>query len=123
MVLEILAVGLVSAKLFLVCLCLSLGLTLFKRRKSLIVHYKYVTDTEITPQEKVPIKSEFLECLEGNEEAHHLVYRLNRMLEQNLTEYSMTTPNTMMAAGLLTTIDWLLAVSKEYQSKFLTTVL
>ena len=72
-----LAVGLVSAAISSLFLGLSLGLTLFKHREKLNVHYKYVTDTEITPQEKELIVSGVPKISEGNEETYYLVYRLN----------------------------------------------
>lgn len=86
-----------------------------------------MTDTEITPQEKDLIVSGFPKMSEGNEEAYYLVYRLNSNAGAKTLPNTgdNNNSNTMMTAGLLTTIGLVVfSVSKrKVQSKFLLTVL
>ena len=122
-----LAVGLVSAAISSLFFVSIVGVDSVQAQEKLNVHYKYVTDTEITPQEKELIVSEFPKMPEGNEETYYLVYRLNS------NAGAKTLPNTgdnnhsniMMTAGLLTTIGLVVFVvsKRKVKSKFLLTML
>ena len=122
-----LAVGLVSAAISSLFFVSIVGVDSVQAQEKLNVHYKYVTDTEITPQEKELIVSGFPKMPEGNEETYYLVYRLNS------NAGAKTLPNTgdnnhsniMMTAGLLTTIGLVVFVvsKRKVKSKFLLTVL
>jgi len=122
-----LAVGLVSAAISSLFFVSIVGVDSVQAQEKLNVHYKYVTDTEITPQEKELIVSGVPKMLEGNEETYYLVYRLNSnagaktLPNTGDNNYS----NTMMTAGLLTTIGLVAFVvsKRKVKSKFLLTVL
>ncbi|WNU95939.1 ZmpA/ZmpB/ZmpC family metallo-endopeptidase [Streptococcus sp. DTU_2020_1000888_1_SI_GRL_NUU_041A] len=122
-----LAVGLVSAAISSLFFVSIVGVDSVQAQEKLNVHYKYVTDTEITPQEKDLIVSGFPKMSEGNEEAYYLVYRLNSNAGAKTLPNTgdNNNSNTMMTAGLLTTIGLVVfSVSKrKVQSKFLLTVL
>jgi len=121
-----LAVGLVSAAISSLFFVSIVGVDSVQAQEKLNVHYKYVTDTEITPQEKELIVSGVPRMPEGNEETYYLVYRLNSNAgAKTLPNTGDNNSNSMMAAGLLTTIGLVVfAVSKrKVQSKFLLTVL
>ncbi|WP_032905765.1 ZmpA/ZmpB/ZmpC family metallo-endopeptidase [Streptococcus sp. AS14] len=121
-----LAVGLVSAAISSLFFVSIVGVDSVQAQEKLNVHYKYVTDTEITPQEKELIVSGVPRMPEGNEETYYLVYRLNSNAgAKTLPNTGDNNSNTMMAAGLLTTMGLVVfAVSKrKVQSKFLLTVL
>lgn len=121
-----LAVGLVSAAISSLFFVSIVGVDSVQAQEKLNVHYKYVTDTEITPQEKELIVSGFPKMPEGDEETYYLVYRLNSNTgAKTLPNTGDNNSNTMMTAGLLTTIGLVVfAVSKrKFQSKFLLTVL
>ena len=122
-----LAVGLVSAAISSLFFVSIVGVDSVQAQEKLNVHYKYVTDTEITPQEKELIVSGVPKMPEGNEETYYLVYRLNSNAGAKTLPNTgdNNNSNTMMAAGLLTTIGLVVfAVSKrKVQSKFLLTVL
>ena len=122
-----LAVGLVSAAISSLFFVSIVGVDSVQAQEKLNVHYKYVTDTEITPQEKDLIVSGFPKMSEGNEETYYLVYRLNSNAGAKTLPNTgdNNNSNTMMTAGLLTTIGLVVfSVSKrKVQSKFLLTVL
>lgn len=122
-----LAVGLVSAAISSLFFVSIVGVDSVQAQEKLNVHYKYVTDTEITPQEKELIVSEFPKMPEGNEETYYLVYRLNSNAGAKTLPNTgdNNNSNTMMTAGLLTTIGLVVfVVSKgKVKSKFLLTVL
>ena len=122
-----LAVGLVSAAISSLFLGSIVGVDSVQAREKLNVHYKYVTDTEITPQEKDLIVSGFPKMSEGNEEAYYLVYRLNSNTGAKTLPNTgnSNNSNTMMTVGLLTTIGLVVFVvsKRKVQSKFLLTVL
>ena len=122
-----LAVGLVSAAISSLFFVSIVGVDSVQAQEKLNVHYKYVTDTEITPQEKELIVSGVPKISEGNEETYYLVYRLNSNVGAKTLPNTgdNNNSNTMMTAGLLTTIGLVVfAVSKrKVQSKFLLTVL
>ena len=122
-----LAVGLVSAAISSLFFVSIVGVDSVQAQEKLNVQYKYVTDTEITPQEKELIVSGFPKMSEGNEETYYLVYRLNSNVGAKTLPNTgdNNNSNTMMTAGLLTTIGLVVfAVSKrKVQSKFLLTVL
>ena len=122
-----LAVGLVSAAISSLFFVSIVGVDSVQAQEKLNVHYKYVTDTEITPQEKDLIVSGFPKMSEGNEETYYLVYRLNSNTGAKTLPNTgdSNNSNTMMTAGLLTTIGLVVfVVSKgKVKSKFLLTVL
>lgn len=122
-----LAVGLVSAAISSLFFVSIVGVDSVQAQEKLNVHYKYVTDTEITPQEKELIVSGFPKMSEGNEETYYLVYRLNSNAGAKTLPNTgdNNNSNTMMTAGLLTTIGLVVFVvsKRKVQSKFLLTVL
>ena len=122
-----LAVGLVSAAISSLFFGSIVGVDSVQAQEKLNVHYKYVTDTEITPQEKELIVSGFPKMSEGNEETYYLVYRLNSNTGAKTLPNTgdSNNSNTMMTAGLLTTIGLVVFVvsKRKIQSKFLLTVL
>ena len=122
-----LAVGLVSAAISSFFFVSIVGVDSVQAQEKVNVHYKYVTDTEITPQEKELIVSGFPKMPEGNEETYYLVYRLNSNAGAKTLPNTGddNNSNTMMTAGLLTTIGLVVfVVSKgKVKSKFLLTVL
>ena len=122
-----LAVGLVSAAISSLFFVSIVGVDSVQAQEKLNVHYKYVTDTEMTPQEKELIVSGFPKMSEGNEETYYLVYRLNSNTGAKTLPNTGDNnhSNTMMTAGLLTTIGLVVFVvsKRKVQSKFLLTVL
>lgn len=122
-----LAVGLVSAAISSLFFVSIVGVDSVQAQEKVNVQYKYVTDTEITPQEKDLIVSEFPKISEGNEETYYLVYRLNSNVGAKTLPNTgdNNNSNTMMTAGLLTTIGLVVFVvsKRKVQSKFLLTVL
>ncbi|MCY7040384.1 G5 domain-containing protein [Streptococcus sanguinis] len=122
-----LAVGLVSAAISSLFFGSFVGVDSVQAQEKLNVHYKYVTDTEITPQEKELIVSGFPKMSEGNEETYYLVYRLNSNTGAKTLPNTgdSNNSNTMMTAGLLTTIGLVVFVvsKRKVKSKFLLTVL
>ena len=122
-----LAVGLVSAAISSLFFVSIVGVDSVQAQEKLNVHYKYVTDTEITPQEKELIVSGVPKMSEGNEETYYLVYRLNSNTGAKTLPNTgdSNNSNTKMTVGLLTTIGLVVfVVSKgKVKSKFLLTVL
>lgn len=122
-----LAFGLVSAAISSLFFVSIVGADSIQAQEKLNVHYKYVTDTEITPQEKELIVSGFPKMSEGNEETYYLVYRLNSNTGAKTLPNTGddNNSNTMMTAGLLTTIGLVVFVvsKRKVKSKFLLTVL
>ena len=121
-----LAVGLVSAAISSLFFVSIVGVDSVQAQEKLNVHYKFVTDTEITPQEKELIVSGVPKMPEGNEETYYLVYRLNSNAgAKTLPNTGDNNSNTMMTAGLLMTIGLVVFVvsKRKVQSKFLLTVL
>lgn len=122
-----LAVGLVSAAISSLFFVSIVGVDSVQAQEKLNVHYKYVTDTEITPQEKELIVSGFPKMPEGDEETYYLVYRLNSNTGAKTLPNTgdSNNSNTMMTAGLLTTIGLVVFVvsKRKVKSKFLLTVL
>lgn len=122
-----LAVGLVSAAISSLFFVSIVGVDSVQAQEKLNVHYKYVTDTEITPQEKELIVSGVPRMPEGNEETYYLVYRLNSNAGAKTLPNTGDNnhSNTMMTAGLLTTIGLVVFVvsKRKVKSKFLLTVL
>ena len=122
-----LSVGLVSAAISSLFFVSIVGVDSVQAQEKLNVHYKYVTNTEITPQEKELIVSGFPKMSEGNEETYYLVYRLNSNTGAKTLPNTgeNNNSNTMMTAGLLTTIGLVVFVvsKRKVKSKFLLTVL
>lgn len=121
-----LAVGLISAAISSLFFVSIVGVDSVQAQEKLNVHYKYVTDTEITPQEKELIVSGFPKMSEGNEETYYLVYRLNSNSGAKTLPNTgdNNNSNTMMTTGLFTTIGLVVFVvsKRKVQSKFLLTV-
>lgn len=121
-----LAVGLVSAAISSLFFVSIVGVDSVQAQEKLNVHYKYVTDTEITPQEKELIVSGLPKMSEGNEETYYLVYRLNSNAGAKTLPNTgdNNNSNTMMTTGLFTTIGLVVFVvsKRKVQSKFLLTV-
>ena len=122
-----LAVGLVSAAISSLFFVSIVGVDSVQAQEKLNVHYKYVTDNEITSQEKELIVSGFPKMPEGNEETYYLVYRLNSNAGAKTLPNTGDNnhSNTMMTAGLLTTIGLVVFIvsKRKVKSKFLLTVL
>lgn len=122
-----LAVGLVSAAISSLFFVSIVGVDSVQAQEKLNVHYKYVTDTEITLQEKELIVSGVPKMSEGNEETYYLVYRLNSNAGAKTLPNTgdNNNSNTMTTAGLLTTIGLVVFVvsKRKVTSKFLLTVL
>ena len=122
-----LAVGLVSAAISSLFFVSIVGVDSVQAQEKLNVHYKYVTDNEITSQEKELIVSGFPKMPEGNEETYYLVYRLNSNAGAKTLPNTGDNnhSNTMMTAGLLTTIGLVVFVvsKRKVKSKSLLTVL
>ena len=122
-----LAVGLISAAISSLFFVSIVGVDSVQAQEKLNVHYKYVTDTEITPQEKELIVSGFPKMSEGNEETYYLVYRLNSNSGAKTLPNTgdNNNSNTMMTTGLFTTIGLVVFVvsKRKVKSKFLLTVL
>ena len=122
-----LAVGLVSAAISSLLFVSIVGADSVQAQEKFNVHYKYVTDTEITLQEKELIVSGVPKMPEGNEVTYYLVYKLNSNTGAKTLPNTGDSNNfnTMMMAGLLTTIGLVVFVvsKRKVKSKFLLTVL
>jgi len=122
-----LAVGLVSAAISSLFFVSIVGVDSVQAQEKVNVHYKYVTDTEITLQEKELIVSGVPKMPEGNEVTYYLVYKLNSNTGAKTLPNTgdSNNSNTMMPAGLLTTIGLVVFVvsKRKVKSKFLLTVL
>ena len=115
-----LAIGLVSASissLFFVSIASS-G-TVFAQ-ENVAVHYKYVTDTELSKQEKDLIVKDIPKVVEDSESTYYLVYRMDEKAQlgqlPNTGEHSNLV--TVLSGGALASIGFLIfAVSRKKGKK------
>ena len=115
-----LAIGLVSASissLFFVSIASS-G-TVFAQ-ENVAVHYKYVTDTELSKQEKDLIVKDIPKVVEDSESTYYLVYRMDEKAQlgqlPNTGEHSNLV--TVLSGGALASIGFLIfAVSRNKGKK------
>ena len=115
-----LAIGLVSASissLFFVSIASS-G-TVFAQ-ENVAVHYKYVTDTELSKQEKDLIVKDIPKVAEDSESTYYLVYRMDEKAQlgqlPNTGEHSNLV--TVLSGGALASIGFLIfAVSRKKGKK------
>ena len=115
-----LAIGLVSASissLFFVSIASS-G-TVFAQ-ENVAVHYKYVTDTELSKQEKDLIVKDIPKVTEDSESTYYLVYRMDEKAQlgqlPNTGEHSNLV--TVLSGGALASIGFLIfAVSRKKGKK------
>ena len=115
-----LAIGLVSASissLFFVSIASS-G-TVFAQ-ENVSIHYKYVTDTELSKQEKDLIVKDIPKVVEDSESTYYLVYRMDEKAQlgqlPNTGEHSNLV--TVLSGGALASIGFLIfAVSRKKGKK------
>ena len=115
-----LAIGLVSASissLFFVSIASS-G-TVFAQ-ENVSIHYKYVTDTELSKQEKDLIVKDFPNIAEDSESTYYLVYRMDEKAQLGLLPNTGEHNNlvTVLTGGALASIGLLIfAVSRKKGKK------
>ena len=115
-----LAIGLVSASissLFFVSIASS-G-TVFAQ-ENVSVHYKYVTDTELSKQEKDLIVKDFPNIAEDSESTYYLVYRMDEKAQLGQLPHTGEHSNllTVLSGGALASIGLLIfAVSRKKGNK------
>ena len=115
-----LAIGLVSASissLFFVSIASS-G-TVFAQ-ENVSVHYKYVTDTELSKQEKDLIVKDFPNIAEDSESTYYLVYRMDEKAQLGQLPHTGEHSNllTVLSGGALASIGLLtFAVSRKKGNK------
>ena len=115
-----LAIGLVSASissLFFVSIASS-G-TVFAQ-ENVSVHYKYVTDTELSKQEKDLIVKDFPKVAEDSESTYYLVYRMDEKAQLGQLPHTGEHSNlvTVLSGGALASIGLLIfAVSRNKGKK------
>ena len=115
-----LAIGLVSASissLFFVSIASS-G-TVFAQ-ENVSIHYKYVTDTELSKQEKDLIVKDFPNIAEDSESTYYLVYRMDEKAQLGLLPHTGEHNNlvTVLTGGALASIGLLIfAVSRKKGNK------
>ncbi|QQQ35841.1 ZmpA/ZmpB/ZmpC family metallo-endopeptidase [Streptococcus mitis] len=115
-----LAIGLVSASissLFFVSIASS-G-TVFAQ-ENVSVHYKYVTDTELSKQEKDLIVKDFPNIAEDSESTYYLVYRMDEKAQLGQLPHTGEHSNlvTVLSGGALASIGLLIfAVSRKKGKK------
>ena len=115
-----LAIGLVSASissLFFVSIASS-G-TVFAQ-ENVSVHYKYVTDTELSSHEKDLIVKDFPNIVEDSESTYYLVYRMDEKAQLGQLPHTGEHSNlvTVLSGGTLASIGLLIfAVSRKKSNK------
>ena len=115
-----LAIGLVSASissLFFVSIASS-GTAFAQENVS--IHYKYVTDTELSKQEKDLIVKDFPNIAEDSESTYYLVYRMDEKAQLGLLPHTGEHNNlvTALTGGALASIGLLIfAVSRKKGNK------
>ena len=115
-----LAIGLVSASissLFFVSIASS-G-TVFAQ-ENVSIHYKYVTDTELSKQEKDLIVKDFPNIAEDSESTYYLVYRMDEKAQLGQLPHTGEHNNlvTVLTGGALASIGLLIfAVSRKKGNK------
>ncbi len=114
-----LAIGLVSASissLFFVSIASS-G-TVFAQ-ENVAVHYKYVTDTELSGQEKDLIVKDIPKIAEDNESTYYLVYRMDEkaQLGQLPNTGGHNSLTSVLSGGVLASIGFLIFVVSKKKGK------
>lgn len=114
-----LAIGLVSASissLFFVSIASS-G-TVFAQ-ENVAVHYKYVTDTELSGQEKDLIVKDIPKIAEDSESTYYLVYRMDEkaQLGQLPNTGGQNSLTSVLSGGVLASIGFLIFVVSKKKGK------
>ena len=114
-----LAIGLVSASissLFFVSIASS-G-TVFAQ-ENVAVHYKYVTDTELSSQEKDLIVKDIPQIAEDSESTYYLVYRMDEkaQLGQLPNTGGQNSLTSVLSGGVLASIGFLIFVVSKKKGK------
>ena len=115
-----LAIGLVSASISsLFFVSIASGGTVFAQ-ENVSVHYKYVTDTELSSHEKDLIVKDFPNIAEDSESTYYLVYRMDEKAQLGLLPHTGEHNNlvTVLTGGALASIGLLIfAVSRKKGNK------
>ena len=115
-----LAIGLVSASISsLFFVSIASGGTVFAQ-ENISVHYKYVTDTELSSHEKDLIVKDFPNIAEDSESTYYLVYRMDEKAQLGQLPHTGEHSNlvTVLTGGALASIGLLIfAVSRKKGKK------
>ena len=115
-----LAIGLVSASISsLFFVSIASGGTVFAQ-ENVSVHYKYVTDTELSSYEKDLIVKDFPKVAEDSESTYYLVYRMDEKAQLGQLPHTGEHSNlvTVLSGGALASIGLLIfAVSRKKGKK------
>ena len=115
-----LAIGLVSASISsLFFVSIASGGTVFAQ-ENVSVHYKYVTDTELSSHEKDLIVKDFPNIAEDSESTYYLVYRMDEKAQLGQLPHTGEHSNlvTVLSGGALASIGLLIfAVSRKKGNK------
>ena len=115
-----LAIGLVSASISsLFFVSIASGGTVFAQ-ENISVHYKYVTDTELSSHEKDLIVKDFPNIAEDSESTYYLVYRMDEKAQLGQLPHTGEHNNlvTALTGGALASIGLLIfAVSRKKGNK------
>ena len=115
-----LAIGLVSASISsLFFVSIASGGTVFAQ-ENVSVHYKYVTDTELSSHEKDLIVKDFPNIAEDSESTYYLVYRMDEKAQLGQLPHTGEHSNlvTVLTGGALASIGLLIfAVSRKKGNK------
>ena len=115
-----LAIGLVSASISsLFFVSIASGRTVFAQ-ENVSVHYKYVTDTELSSHEKDLIVKDFPNIAEDSESTYYLVYRMDEKAQLGQLPHTGEHSNlvTVLSGGALASIGLLIfAVSRKKGKK------
>ena len=115
-----LAIGLVSASISsLFFVSIASGGTVFAQ-ENVSIHYKYVTDTELSKQEKDLIVKDFPNIAEDSESTYYLVYRMDEKAQLGQLPHTGEHSNlvTALTGGALASIGLLIfAVSRKKGNK------
>ena len=115
-----LAIGLVSASISsLFFVSIASGGTVFAQ-ENVSVHYKYVTDTELSSHEKDLIVKDFPNIAEDSESTYYLVYRMDEKAQLGQLPHTGEHSNlvTVLSGGALASIGLLIfAVSRKKGKK------
>lgn len=114
-----LAIGLVSASISsLFFVSIASGGTVFAQ-ENVAVHYKYVTDTELSSQEKDLIVKDIPKIAEDSESTYYLVYRMDEkaQLGQLPNTGGQNSLTSVLSGGVLTSIGFLIFVVSKKKGK------
>ncbi|WP_142350514.1 G5 domain-containing protein, partial [Streptococcus sp. HMSC063B03] len=115
-----LAIGLVSASISsLFFVSIASGGTVFAQ-ENVSIHYKYVTDTELSSHEKDLIVKDFPNIAEDSESTYYLVYRMDEKAQLGQLPHTGEHSNlvTVLSGGALASIGLLIfAVSRKKGKK------